>query len=121
MVRWALVALTVCWARRGVAKAKAGQGRRRRQKGEKGHARGHVSQKGDSGDGGVKGMLVACSLGVVAKVAGRDVAGERQRQNFKGLTWVAAGGGEGERSKGGKNAEGTKKRGSGGGLREKDE
>ena len=61
-----------------------------------------MSQKGDGGDGGVKGMLAACSLGAGAKAAGCDVAGERQRQNFKGLTWVAAGGGEGERSKGGK-------------------
>ena len=80
-----------------------------------------MSQKGDGGDGGVEGTLAACSLGAVAKAAGRDMAGERQRQNFKGLTWVVVGGGEGERSKGGKNAEGTKKRGSGGGLREKDE
>ena len=78
-----------------------------------------MSQKGDGGDGGVEGMLVACSLGAVAKAAGHDMAGERQRQNFKGLTWVAVGGGEGEHLKGGKNAEGMKKRGSGGGLRKK--
>ncbi len=68
-----------------------------------------MSQKGDGGDSGVEGMLAACSLGAVAKAVGRDVAGERQRQNFKGLMWVAVGGGEGKCSKGGKTWRGQRK------------
>ncbi len=68
-----------------------------------------MSQKGDGSDGGVEGTLVACSLGVVVKVVGHDVAGERQRQNFKGLMWVAVGGSEGKCLKGGKMWRGQRK------------
>jgi len=50
-----------------------GRGRRRkqgeRQRMVKGRAQGRVSQKGDGGDGGVEGTLVACSLGAVAEAA----------------------------------------------------
>ncbi len=61
-----------------------------------------MSQKGDSSDGGVEGTLAVCLLGVVVKVVGCDMAGERQRQNFKGLMWVVVGGGKGEHLKRGK-------------------
>ncbi len=66
--RWALVALMARYARRGVAKEKAGKGGGEGERSENGHARGRMSQKGGGGDGGVEGMLAACLLGAVAKV-----------------------------------------------------